>query len=189
MKWTTSVACLLLGVGVSIVSQADQARPPQDYVMAVAGGKYALVMLAERSPGLLDPGSPDDVGIVEKKSEIRARYPQSGLYAGDSKTPLWTFSWYAFTVHPSSDGDHLVRMGPWASSVDQLALAFYSRGELIKEYRIRDLVVDADKLKRTVSHFFWVAEQGLDDRRKRFHVKTTDGQEYTFSILTGLPID
>lgn len=186
MKWL-SVMCLLLGVGFCGMLQADQARPPFDYVMPVAGGRYVLAMLAERGSGLLDPGAPDDVGVIERSHRIRARYPQSGLYAGDSGTPLRTLAWYAFTVHPSADGDHLVRMGPWASSPNQLALAFYSRGQLIKEYRIRDLVIDSDKFRHTASHIFWVAEQRFDDGRKRFHLKTVDGREYSFSLLTGLP--
>ena len=45
-------------------------------------------------------------------------------------------------------------MGPWATSVDDLALAFYENGKPLKQYLIKDLVKDQLKLRYTVSHFF-----------------------------------
>ena len=68
---------------------------------------------------------------------------------------------------------------------DQLALAFYASGVEIKRYPIRELVADTSRLRRTVSHFFWLAEQRFDDAAGEFHLKTVDGRQFRFSIRTG----
>jgi hypothetical protein len=177
----------LLAVVLSLPSMvwADSARAPYDYVTEVGGGKYQFVMLANQGDSLFDPGVPDDVGIIDTDQEIRKFYQHSGLYLSGQITPLWTLSWYAFTVFPASDGDHLVRLGPWASSTEQLALSFYSRGVEIKRYLIQDLVKDQSMLQNTVSHFFWKTEDRYDDVAQFFYLKTVDGRRYKFSILTG----
>ncbi len=172
-------------LSLSSVAWADSARAPYDYVQEVAGGKYVFVMLAKPGHDLFDSGAPDDVGVIDPDKEIRKTYKQSGLYLANQTTPRWTVSWYAFTVFPASDGDHLVRIGPWASSTEQLALSFYSRGVEIKRYLIQDLVKDQSRLRNTVSHFFWIAKDHYDDKTQLFHLKTVDGQNYVFSILTG----
>ncbi len=176
---------LLTVLSLSSEAWADSARAPYDYAQDVAGGTFVFVMLAKQSHDLFDPGAPDDVGVIDPDKEIRKVYKQSGLYLANQTTPLWTVSWYAFTVFPASDGDHLVRIGPWASSTEQLALSFYSRGVEIKKYLIQDLVKDQSRLRNTVSHFFWAAKHHYDDKTQLFHLKTVDGQNYVFSVLTG----
>ena len=167
------------------VTWADRARPPYDYVTNISDGKYVFVMLANSGFSPFDTGAPDDVGVIDSDKEIRKTYKNSGLYLADQAVPLWTVPWYSFTVYPSSDGSHLVRIGPWASSVEQLALSFYSNGVEIKQYAIRDLVKDQSRLRYTVSHLFWMAEHQYDDKNQLFHLKTVDGVTYTFSIITG----
>ncbi len=181
MFWGLLAAVLSL----SSMAWADGARAPYDYVKEVAGGKYVFVMLANQGYSQFDPGAPDDVGVVDPDKGVRRVYKQSGLYLAGQTTPLWTISWYAFTVFPASDGDHLVRIGPWASSTEQLALSFYSKGMEIKRYLIQDLVKDQSKLRNTVSHFFWIAKNHYDEGTQLFHLKTVDGRKYKFSILTG----
>lgn len=44
-------------------------------------------------------------------------------------------------------------MGPWASSLDPLAVSFHDQGREIRKYLIRDLVHDTARLRHTVSHF------------------------------------
>lgn len=181
IRWWVSAAVLSL----SSMAWADSARAPYDYAKEVAGGKYVFVMLASRGYSQFDPGAPNDVGVIGSDKELRKVYKQSGLYLAGQDTLLWTISWYAFTVFPASDGDHLVRIGPWASSTAQLALSFYSKGVEIKRYLIQDLVKDQSMLRNTVSHFFWIAENHYDDEAQLFHLKTVDGRKYKFSILTG----
>ena len=182
-----SVIGLLLFVLSVLMStaRADQVRPARDYMQEVASGNYVLVMLARQDRSLLDPDGPDDAGLIERDAVLRQRYKQSGLYPAGDTTPLWVIDWYAFAVFPASDGVHLVRLGPWASSLDQLALAFYASGVEIKRYPIRELVADTSRLRRTVSHFFWLAEQRFDDAAGEFHLKAVDGRQFRFSIRTG----
>ncbi len=117
---------------------------------------------------------------------IRNMYKQSGLYRNDgSTTPLWVVDWYSFEVYPSSDGKHLVRMGPWASSTAQMALSFYRNGQEMKEYRISDLIRDESKLQHSVSHFFWRSELQFYDEKGLLFLKTRDDQTYRFSVETG----
>ncbi len=152
---------------------ADTPAPPRDFKKVTENTEYVFVMLA-----------PD--GWAEHDPEIRKVYKRSGLYRNDgSGTPLWTVDWYTFEVFPSSDGEHLVRMGPWASSTDELALSFHKNGKEIKNYRINDLVHDESKLSRTASHFFWRSELKYDDKHTVLFLKTIDNQAYRFSARTG----
>lgn len=159
---------------LSIPVFADSPAPPRDYKKVTENNEYVFVMLA-----------PDE-WVKHQDSATKAIYKQSGLYRNDgSTTPLWVVYWYAFEVYPSSDGKHLVRMGPWASSVEQLALSFHRNGEEIRSYRIRDLIRDETKLSRTVSHFFWRSELRYDDKKGSVFLKTKDNQTYWFSVNSG----
>lgn len=167
-------AITIIFFSLSLPAIADTPAPPRDYTKITENGEYVFVMLAP-------PGRWSD-----KRYEIREKYRESGLYKNDgSVTPLWVVHWYSFSVYPCSDGKHIVRMGPWASSTDQLALAFYENGKEIKQYLIKDLVRDEKKLRYTVSHFFWRSDQQFNDKEGTMSVKTTDGQEYLFSVTTG----
>jgi len=153
---------------------ADSPAPPKDYKLETENNEYVFVMLA----------TPE--WAKYQHSGIREVYPRSGLYRNDgSTTPLWEVYWYSFEVYPSSDGRHLVRMGPWASSTGQLALSFHRDGKEIKSYMIKDLVRDEKKLDYAVSHFFWKSELRYDDEKGLLFLKTKDDQTYLFSVKTG----
>jgi len=152
---------------------ADSQALPRDFTIVTENKAYIFVMLA-----------PD--GWAEHDAAIRSIYKQSGLYKNNgSQTPLWTVDWYAFEIFPSSDGKHLIQMGPWASSTEQLALSFHKNGREIKHYRIKDLVRDEAQLPHTVSHFFWRSELTYDDQHAILFLKTRDNQAYRFSVKTG----
>lgn len=154
-------------------ASADSPAPPRDFKKVTENKEYVFVMLASDE-------------WAEHDAAIRSVYKQSGLYQNDgSSTPLWTVDWYAFEVFPSSDGEHLIQIGPWASSTEQLALSFHKNGEEIKKYRIKDLVRDESKLTHTVSHFFWRSELKYDDKHTVLLLKTRDNQVYRFSATTG----
>lgn len=119
-------------------------------------------------------------------AEIREKYPVAGLYlASDPSKPLWTIDWFAFRVFLSSDGKHLVRMGPWPNSPKQLAIAFYESGRLLREYRIDQLVSDPVTLPHSVSHFQWLKDVRHDDAAGHIHVSTHNDEAYVFDMKTG----
>ena len=176
-KGTEYISILILGLGLifsAASALADSPAPPRDYTKITENGEYIFVMLR-----------PDDPSI-KSQSDLRENYKISGLYRNDgSGEPLWAVDWYAFGVIPSSDGKHLIRWGPWASTTDQLALSFYEDGNEIKRYLIWELVCDETKLKRSVSHFQWVSESSYDDNQGTLYLKTSDEREFRFSIATG----
>lgn len=170
--------CAFLIVGMLLTFapcvKADSERPPQDYVKETENGRYVFVMLAPERWSRYSTG------------EIRKTYKQSGLYRNDgSTTPLWTVDWFSYGVYPSSDGRHVVRMGPWAYDVNQLAVAFYKDGRELRAYSIKDLVRDESKLRHTVSHFFWQSSLRYDDKRGMLFLTTVDDRSYRFSVKTG----
>jgi hypothetical protein len=153
---------------------ADTPAPFRDF--KVVSGNYIFVMLA--------PDAPDE--WARRDPALREVYAQSGLYRADgSRTPLWTVAWYAFEVFPSSDGEHLVRMWPWASSTDDPAVFFYKRGKEVKTYRIKDLVRDDSQLVRSVSFLHWRGALTYNDRDAVLFLMTLDNRVYRFSVRTG----
>jgi len=123
---------------------------------------------------------------VSKKAEIRDKYKISGMYRNDGSTnPLWEVYWYSFSVYPSSDGKYVVRIGPWAQSTSNLAIAFYKEGKELEKYFIHDLVENEEYLKHTVSHFFWRTDLRYDDKEQTVFIKTVDNISYLFSVKTG----
>ena len=113
---------------------------------------------------------------------------------------LWhTNGWYSSKVFLSESGHYLVRMGPWnlgqEPSKNDLALAFYKDGNLLKQYSTADLVKDKNKIVKSDSHYAWLASDvqrenyGETEPRllwdNTFHLKTCDGIVYSFDIKTG----
>ena len=167
----------LIALSMSLAAPvlADSEMPPTDYTKETQGGAYIFVMLA-----------PDGPRWSSKEPEIRKVYKYSGLYRNDgSREPLWKVYWYSFSVYLSSDGKHVVRLGPWAQSTRDLALAFYEDGKELKQYAISDLVKDTGALKHTVSHFFWRTDLKYNEKEGTVFLKTVDAISYTFSVKTG----
>mgnify|MGYP001765884185 FL=1 len=167
----------LIALSMSLAAPvlADSEMPPTDYTKETQDGAYIFVMLA-----------PDGPRWSSKEPEIRKVYKYSGLYRNDgSREPLWKVYWYSFSVYLSSDGKHVVRLGPWAQSTRDLALAFYEDGKELKQYAISDLVKDTGALKHTVSHFFWRTDLKYNEKEGTVFLKTVDGISYTFSVKTG----
>jgi len=120
-------------------------------------------------------------------NDVGESYPESGLYPGDgSVVPIWTVSWYADNVRLSKDGRYLIRFGPWASSYDDLAVAFYDNGVLLHAYAIKDLVREPEKLPSSVSHFQWAYEMQFDKDKNILHLSTFGNEIYELDVTTGL---
>ena len=158
--WASVVA---LGIGAA-ASHADSPAQPRAYEIATTDGTHLFRMFP--------PGGRSPAG------------QRSGLYRTGSDDPLWTVNWYAPAVELSRDGRYLVRRGPWASSFDDLAIAFYDRGRLLNAYAIHELVPDRDSVQRSVSHFTWLRKLEVDADALRTVLATHD-TVYEFDLRTG----
>jgi hypothetical protein len=187
MNRRRSLLVLVVVSGVACWSppaQADIPLPPYSYRQVSPDGQYVLVMVAPVSSEEDPEGWNED--LADDIREIRRLYTRSGLYRNDgSAEPLWTVDWYAHRVDIASDGVHLVRHGPWASSTKQEALSFFAAGVLLRSYRIRDLVDNPLLMRRSVSHFFWEKKGRFDDAGLEYHLKTMDGNRFTFDLRSG----
>ena len=85
----------------------------------------------------------------------------------------------------SSDGYHLVRTGPWASSGDDEAMTFFANGIEIKSYKVNDLVDFIWFLPHTVSHFTLVESMKLDGYNKTLNITTLHKDKHIFDLTTG----
>ena len=113
-------------------------------------------------------------------------YPRTGMYAADDPSkPLWTFDQYAQNTEIANDGKHWIWHGPWASSLQDPAFAFYAEDKLLSEYLIADLVENPDALKYTISHFFWTKRREFDANTLTYSLETADGIRYVFDGRTG----
>jgi hypothetical protein len=166
------------------VAQADSEAPPRDYKLVTGNGNYVFVMLV---PSRLIQS------LTWLNRELRNKYPSSGLYLNDgSNTPLWTVDWYAINTYISSDGKHLIRMGPWPvkGNYSEVALSFYENGEEIKNYEVKDLVATPETLPESTSHYGWLEESFFDDKVGRMYIKTVNQEKYVFDVTTGeIPAD
>lgn len=123
---------------------------------------------------------------------------------GNLKVLYRTKGWYSFRVFVSRSGRYLVRMGPWSvgsePTKDDLAVAFYKEGKLLKKYSTAELVKDKSKVIASTSHYFWRAPSPLDDGITKverlkfrlhlddtnvFDLHTIDGWTYSFDVTTG----
>jgi hypothetical protein len=170
--------CLLM-VAFSGFAWADTEAPPTDYVQVSGNEQYIFVMLSGTNSPL-------------NKPEIRKKYQKSGLYRNnDSTTPLWTVDWYSFGVEVSSDGEHLIRSGPWPSNnnYSELAVAFYEKGQEIASYRVDQLVFLPFFLPQSVSHYRWCRQWQFDDNLGRLNIETHHGEKYIFDVKSGKVIN
>lgn len=153
---------------------ADQDPTPYSYVTHSLDRKHTFVMIAPKAWGsdeLLWNGN---------------RYSASGLYRSDgSTTPLWTVDWYAYHVVVADNGSHVIRFGPWAAGPFEEALTFVDRGQILKSYKIRDLVLIPLSLPHSVSHLQWHYKNQIDTNRGTFSVVTANGEHHTFDLSNG----
>jgi hypothetical protein len=123
---------------------------------------------------------------------IRDSYGIAYERKGDELVELWRVEgWYTFKGYLSEDGRYFVRMGQWASDQvghTDLAVAFYDRGKLIKEYLAKELLRDQGSVEETSSHYWW--QPRLQTRATgiygdTFHLVTIEKTVYTFDLGTG----
>jgi hypothetical protein len=169
-------------------THADQETAPRPRVFASDEGAIVFAML----PPLLD----DKTGRAKREGHgIAYRMDAKGAFQMLYRTE----GWYADEIFLSRDGRYLVRMGPWARgrapAKDHLAVAFYRDGKLLKQYSTAELVKDASKVRASVSHYFWRADEAEGSEAggapKLWHgdllftLTTIDRIEYAFRLTDG----
>jgi len=192
-------SALLLAIGALLlvpnVALADSTVTPVpgwsgSYKIISPNGQYILVML----DGAYEPPGENVSPETDEKNKLLLKYPYSGLYKNDGSTdPLWVMSYVTWRqgITLSSDGRHLVVWGGWpftSGSYQELALAFYEDGRLRKSYTVAELVANPTLLPHTVSHYTWRLSSSYDDEKGLLTVQTLHGEEYIFSMISGLPI-
>jgi hypothetical protein len=169
---------------------ADSPAPPRSYKEVAPGGKYVFVMIAPRT--VEEETRPWNEETAAGIREVRRTYTRSGMYLNDGSTePLWTVDWYAHGVHLTPDGVHLIRPGPWAGlradktpDLDWEAVSFFANGRLVRTYRIGELIGNAARLERSVSHFRWQKE-GQVSGEFEYTITTLDGNRFVFDVRAG----
>ena len=114
----------------------------------------------------------------------------------DQKDELWTtYNWYAqdMVIAWTGKGVCVIRFGPWPrghkATADQLAVAFYLEGKLLKSYSTLDIAGKADNVETSKSHYTVIKKhsttRGPVDNRFTLNVETVDGRIISFDPTTG----
>jgi hypothetical protein len=155
----------------STISFADTLAKPQPFVISSGNSPYFMKMVPNKFGG-----------------GYAAAFK---LLDNASAQALWRVEGYSFEAYLSNDGQHFIRIGPWASgrepSDEDVAVEFFSNGELLKSYSTNDLIKDASSVRPTSGHYFWRAKDGDYTflSSNNFHLKTVDGISYIFDVTTG----
>lgn len=166
------LATLILSIAAPVV--ADEEIAPYPYVVAAGGGRYYLKLVPQR--GTRDVGN----GAVYSVSR-----------SGPDQVVYRTTGWFAFQTFLSYNGEQIVRIGNWPRghrpSSAHLAIAFYTRGKLVKQYSTAELIKDPSKVQPTVSHYSFLRKLiGFEHSYStRFSLISVDGIRYTFDARTG----
>lgn len=190
-KWRpvtgVSALCMLCS---ATVARADSIAPPRSYTQTTPGGKFVFVMI---TPTSVETETSNWNGETAARiREIRRTYTRSGMYRNDgSAKPLWTVDWYAHAVHLAPDGIHLIRPCPWAwlrddntPDLNVEAVSFFANGQLLRTYRVGELVDAPGGFRRSVSHYWWQQEGRLSGEFE-YTIVTEDGNRFVFDIRTG----
>lgn len=174
---------------------ADSGPPPGPKMFVSPSGEFCFAMLPPK-PIAASDDDPDKNG-----SGVAYR-----LYARGEMEELWRLSgWYSTDIFISDDGEHLVRMGDRPSrgevSYADLAVAFYRKGTLLRQYSTKDMIRDPDKIGKGT-----YCDWRLDWQRSRipaedlvkyqprlygdnqFRIFTADGFKHIFDVATGIRI-
>jgi hypothetical protein len=114
---------------------------------------------------------------------------------------LATHDWYSQRIYlecnvAAGDGPvglSVVRMGPWArgqvASAEELALAFYRDGKLLRRYSTLAIAGRPDRVRASVSHYVVIDSvlgyRWVDSNRYQFVLRTVDGRQLAFDPATG----
>lgn len=177
MRKLEVVAIVML---VCTVGLADSPTPPYTHIAASTNGKFYFKMIPDPNPQNLVLSQPRGVGIMY---EVSSNGPDK---------ELWRVSgWYAHAFYVSHDGKYLVRLGNWPvgdkPSHEDLAIAFYMEGKLIKSYSTKDIIRNPQSVIRSVSHYEYLERViGFTPSSPyEFVIRTVERLDYAFDIRNG----
>lgn len=106
-----------------------------------------------------------------------------------------TYDWFASQIYlqGTAKGTAVVRLGPWArgheAGKDDLAIAFYLNGKLLKGYSTLDIAGKPDKVQSSTSHYSVLGKvsgfRWIDSNDYAFDVTGPDDKTISFDISTG----
>jgi len=156
---------------------ADRMKVPVSYRIDLEGENLVFVMLAEGKNKIVDLNGDT--------------YLKSGLYKNNSIDPIYIIDWYAFKedIVINDNGDYLADVAPcFVSCKEGQALSFYTKGKLVKSYKISELINDKNNLEPTASHYSWrncSINEHFVNPRDFFGIKTIEGKIYNFYLDNG----
>jgi hypothetical protein len=178
MSRIQTTAILVFSLLLTSKALPDNPEQPKSSLFAAP---YGHVFFAMYAPNPDDPNKEnrDGHGVCYDLTPegLRSRWTTKG--------------WCMSRGYLSSDGELLVRLGPWASDLEHqtdLAVAFYLRGRLLRDYRVCDLIKGKDSLELSASHYEWLAARattpnGFDG--DTFYLTLIDGSAIEFNARTG----
>ncbi|NUZ12865.1 hypothetical protein HUZ36_18970 [Pseudoalteromonas sp. McH1-7] len=171
----------------SFVAYADRESIPKPYIVTQEGmfESYYFKMIPENFH------FEDDNLVIDSEAYGRA----FRLNYDGTEEELWSVSgWHANNVYlAGKEAVNLVRLGNWARGQapenEDLAVAFYERGKLLKSYSTADLIEKPDSVKLSVSHYQWKLSSNLARNNKYFYIETVENITYKFDVSTGEIVD
>ena len=123
------------------------------------------------------------------------------LVGKEQDAPLHSYDWFSqqiFIACNVSDsktptGVSVVRLGPWSrgrvARADQLAIGFYFKGRMLKEYSTLDIAGSPENVSASVSHYTVIEKvlgyRQLGGNHALFDVETVDGRTISFDAASG----
>ena len=170
MRKTLSIICLFATV---LVANPDRDVGPRDsrVIASPDGGHFLLVtpVSERRQHWLWTVYSVADDGVFKEA------WSGDGIYARD--------------LFLADDGIHIVCMESWPTGPlgkDDVVVAVYAQGALVKAYRTVDLIKNPTMVQRSISHYRWLAERSfVHAYGTAVSFRTIDDQSYELDMLTG----
>ena len=171
------LAAVVFGLAfVVAVAYADQEAGSSSYVCADSTGRFYVRAVPEETYAYRKNR---EAGITRV---YRVAVPEDKL--------LTTYNWYAPNVvlAATDKGVSVIRFGPWPrghKADNQLAIAFYLDGKLLKSYSTLDIAGTADNVSFSVSHYTVIQKHYRNSDGAAYDVETTDGRIISFDPMTG----
>jgi len=184
------ITCLLFGQAVLFV-QADIPPPPDvAYKREVDNGNKIFVMIPDGEWYTFAHQEYDYVD--EEYAAFFDQFPQSGLYINEPPyEAVYLFDKYGYlndSWYLSNDGRYIVYISYYGLYV----ILFYEDGQLLRSYKVEDLLKSPDSAPHTTSyHVMWehYKQRVFDDDNKILTVVTFEEKTISFDITTGKIIE